>query len=38
METNYARQHEFMNSCSPLITLAPLVKSARDAKAQERGR
>jgi p21-activated kinase 1 len=30
--------HEFMNSCSPLITLAPLVKSARDAKAQERGR
>lgn len=29
-------QHEFMSQCSPLIQLAPLVRSARNARAQEK--
>ena len=29
-------QHEFMQMAEPLINLAPLVKSARTSRAQER--
>ena len=29
-------QHEFMQMAEPLINLAPLVKAARNSRAQER--
>ena len=29
-------QHDFMQMAEPLINLAPLVKSARNSRAQER--
>lgn len=36
--TDPSRQHEFMKSCVDLAQLSPLVRAAREARAQEKAR